>query len=240
MQVGSVQKAAFYVFLGMLCISINDLIVKQFSTNYPLHQIIFIRSAIAMLVTLVLVKVEGGFKILKTKQIKLHALRAISIFFCNMIFFSAIATLSLATATALFFAAPIFITLLSIPLLGEKVGIRRLLAVIFGFFGVFIMMKPNTWSGSDIHPFIYFLPVIAAMLYAFMQIMTRKLSKSSKPSALAFYIQVTFMSLSLIFGLIFGDGKLADLSSNTSMQFIFRGWLIPKGNELPYFLILGF
>ena len=48
------------------------------------------------------------------------------------------------------------------------------------------------------------------------------------------------MSLSLIFGLIFGDGKLADLSSNTSMQFIFRGWLIPKGNELPYFLILGF
>jgi S-adenosylmethionine uptake transporter len=73
-----------------------------------------------------------------------------------------------------------------------------------------------------------------------MQIMTRKLSKSSKPSALAFYIQVTFMSLSLIFGLIFGDGKLADLSSNTSIQFIFRGWLIPKGNELPYFLILGF
>ena len=80
MQVESVQKAAFYVFLGMLCISINDLIVKQFSTSYPLHQIIFIRSAIAMLVTLVLVKVEGGFKILKTKQIKLHALRAISIF----------------------------------------------------------------------------------------------------------------------------------------------------------------
>jgi S-adenosylmethionine uptake transporter len=193
-----------------------------------------------MLLTLFLVKVEGGVKILKTNKIQLHALRAISIFLCNMIFFSAIATLPLATATALFFAAPIFITLLSIPLLGERVGIRRLLAVIFGFFGVFIMMKPNTWSGSDIHPFIYFLPVIAAMLYALMQIMTRKLSKSSKPSALAFYIQVTFMSLSLIFGLIFGDGKLADLSSNTSIQFIFRGWLIPKGNELPYFLILGF
>ena len=224
----------------MLCISINDLIVKQFSTNYPLHEIIFIRSTIAMLLTLFLVKVEGGVKILKTNKIQLHALRAISIFLCNMIFFSAIATLPLATATALFFAAPIFITLLSIPLLGERVGIRRLLAVIFGFFGVFIMMKPNTWSGSDIHPFIYFLPVIAAMLYALMQIMTRKLSKSSKPSALAFYIQITFMSLSLIFGLIFGDGKLADLSSNTSMQFIFRGWLIPTGNELPYFLILGF
>ena len=239
-QAGSVQKAAFYVFLGMLCISINDLFVKQFSKNYPLHEIIFIRSLIAILFTLLLVKSEGGLKILKTQQPIQHALRAVAIFLCNMIFFSAIATLPLATATALFFVAPIFITLLSIPLLGEKVGIRRLLAVITGFLGVFIMMKPNTWSMSDIPPFIYFLPVIAAVLYALMQIMTRKLSKSSKPAALAFYIQLTFVVFSLIFGLIFGDGKLADVSSNTSLHFILKGWTFPKTSDLPYFFALGF
>ena len=238
-QAGSVQKASFYVFLGMLCISINDLFVKQFSKNYPLHEIIFIRSLIAILFTLLLVKSEGGLKILKTQQPIQHALRAVAIFLCNMIFFSAIATLPLATATALFFVAPIFITLLSIPLLGEKVGIRRLLAVITGFLGVFIMMKPNTWSMSDIPPFIYFLPVIAAVLYALMQIMTRKLSKSSKPAALAFYIQLAFVIFSLIFGLTFGDGKLADVSSNTSLQFIFKGWAFPKTSDLPYFFALG-
>jgi len=236
---GSVQKASLYVFLGMLCISINDLFVKQFSKNYPLHEIIFIRSLIAILFTLLLVKSEGGLKILKTQQPIQHALRAVAIFLCNMIFFSAIATLPLATATALFFVAPIFITLLSIPLLGEKVGIRRLLAVIIGFLGVFIMMKPNTWTMSDIPPFIYFLPVIAAVLYALMQIMTRKLSKSSKPAALAFYIQLAFVIFSLIFGLIFGDGKLADVSSNTSLQFIFKGWAFPKTSDLPYFFALG-
>lgn len=240
MQAGSVQKASFYVFLGMLCISINDLFVKQFSKNYPLHEIIFIRSLIAILFTLLLVKSEGGLKILKTQQPIQHALRAVAIFLCNMIFFSAIATLPLATATALFFVAPIFITLLSIPLLGEKVGIRRLLAVIIGFLGVFIMMKPNTWSMSDIPPFIYFLPVIAAVLYALMQIMTRKLSKSSKPAALAFYIQLAFVIFSLIFGLIFGDGKLADVSPNTSLQFILKGWTFPKTSDLPYFFALGF
>ena len=238
-QAGSVQKASFYVFLGMLCISINDLFVKQFSKNYPLHEIIFIRSLIAILFTLLLVKSEGGLKILKTQQPIQHALRAVAIFLCNMIFFSAIATLPLATATALFFVAPIFITLLSIPLLGEKVGIRRLLAVIIGFLGVFIMMKPNTWTMSDIPPFIYFLPVIAAVLYALMQIMTRKLSKSSKPAALAFYIQLAFVIFSLIFGLTFGDGKLADVSSNTSLQFIFKGWAFPKTSDLPYFFALG-
>ena len=239
-QAGSIQKASFYVFLGMLCISINDLFVKQFSKNYPLHEIIFIRSLIAILFTLLLVKSEGGLKILKTQQPIQHALRAVAIFLCNMIFFSAIATLPLATATALFFVAPIFITLLSIPLLGEKVGIRRLLAVITGFLGVFIMMKPNTWSMSDIPPFIYFLPVIAAVLYALMQIMTRKLSKSSKPAALAFYIQLTFVIFSLIFGLIFGDGKLADVSANPSLQFILKGWTFPKTSDLPYFVALGF
>ena len=90
------------------------------------------------------------------------------------------------------------------------------------------MMKPNTWSMSDIPPFIYFLPVIAAVLYALMQIMTRKLSKSSKPAALAFYIQLTFVIFSLIFGLIFGDGKLADVSSNTSLQFILKVGLFRK------------
>ena len=238
-QAGSVQKASFYVFLGMLCISINDLFVKQFSKNYPLHEIIFIRSLIAILFTLLLVKSEGGLKILKTQQPIQHALRAVAIFLCNMIFFSAIATLPLATATALFFVAPIFITLLSIPLLGEKVGIRRLLAVIIGFLGVFIMMKPNTWTMSDIPPFIYFLPVIAAVLYALMQIMTRKLSESSKPAALAFYIQLAFVIFSLIFGLTFGDGKLADVSSNTSLQFIFKGWAFPKTSDLPYFFALG-
>ena len=101
MQAGSVQKASFYVFLGMLCISINDLFVKQFSKNYPLHELIFIRSLIAILFTLLLVKSQGGLKILKTQQPIQHALRAVAIFLCNMIFFSAIATLPLATATAL-------------------------------------------------------------------------------------------------------------------------------------------
>ena len=101
------------------------------------------------------------------------------------------------------------------------------------------MMKPNTWTMSDIPPFIYFLPVIAAVLYALMQIMTRKLSKSSKPAALAFYIQLAFVIFSLIFGLTFGDGKLADVSSNTSLQFIFKGWAFPKTSDLPYFFALG-
>ena len=72
-----------------------------------------------------------------------------------------------------------------------------------------------------------------------MQIMTRKLSNSSKPAALAFYIQLTFVIFSLIFGLIFGDGKLADVSSNTSLQFILKGWTFPKTSDLPYFFALG-
>ena len=80
-------------------------------------------------------------------------------------------------------------------LLGEKVGIRRLLAVIIGFLGVFIMMKLNT-DHVDIPPFI-FPSCYCSSSILIMQIMTCKLSKSSKPAALAFYIQLAFVIFSL-------------------------------------------
>jgi len=121
------------ILLGVAAISVNDMLIKRLSGGYPLHQIVFTRSAIGILLGLVLVKLEGGFHLLKTRQPGLHLLRGLLIVISNMSFFLALSVLPLAEATALFFAAPLFITLLSIPLLGEKVGPLRLGAVIVGF-----------------------------------------------------------------------------------------------------------
>ena len=130
------------ILLGVAAISVNDMLIKRLSGGYPLHQIVFTRSAIGILLGLVLVKLEGGFHLLKTRQPGLHLLRGLLIVISNMSFFLALSVLTLAEATALFFAAPLFITVLSIPLLGEKVGPLRLGAVIVGFIGVVIMMRP--------------------------------------------------------------------------------------------------
>ena len=105
-----------FVVLGMFCISLNDVMIKEFSGDYPLHQIVFARSGIGIMFSLVLVQMEGGWGILKTRRPGLHMLRGLLIVIANMTFFLALAVLPLADATALFFAAPLFITVLSIPI----------------------------------------------------------------------------------------------------------------------------
>ena len=113
---------------GMFCISINDMVVKSLSGDYPLHQLIFLRSFVAMSITLVFLWMEGGFRELKVDQPHLHGLRALLIMIANSCFYAALVAMPLAMATAIYFVAPLFVTLLAIPVLGERVGPRRIAA----------------------------------------------------------------------------------------------------------------
>ena len=216
------------------------MLIKQLSGGYPLHEMVFTRSFIAILFSFVFVQLEGGWRILRTKQPVLHILRGLLIVTSNMTFFVALAAIPLADATALFFAAPLFITLLSIPILGEKVGPLRLGAVVFGFIGVIIMQRP--WEGVDTlgaSRVILLLPVVAALTYALNQLLTRKLGVQSKASALAVYIQATFIIVSIGFYLIAGDGRFAQGSDNASIQFLLRAWVWPDQSDYWLFAVLG-
>ncbi|NRB01961.1 MAG: DMT family transporter [Rhodobacteraceae bacterium] len=229
-----------FVVLGMFCISLNDVMIKEFSGDYPLHQIVFARSGIGIMFSLVLVQMEGGWGILKTRRPGLHMLRGLLIVIANMTFFLALAVLPLADATALFFAAPLFITVLSIPILGEKVGPLRLSAVAIGFVGVLIMQRP--WAGSEeltVNRLILLLPVLSALTYALNQLLTRKLGVESKASALAVYIQGMFVIVSLGFFFVAGDGRFVDANSSDSMTFLLRAWVWPAPQDQWVFFLLG-
>ncbi len=230
-----------FVLAGVFFISINDMLIKQLSGGYPLHQMVFTRSIIGIMFSLIFVQMEGGWRILRTNQPGLHVLRGLLIVTSNMTFFVALAAIPLADATALFFAAPLFITLLSIPILGEKVGPLRLGAVIFGFLGVVIMQRP--WEGVDTlgtSRLILLLPVVAALTYALNQLLTRKLGVKSKASALAVYIQGTFVVVSIGFYIVAGDGRFAEGSDNPSIQFLLRAWIWPAQSDFWLFGFLGF
>ncbi len=217
------------------------MLIKQLSGGYPLHQMVFTRSIIGIMFSLIFVQMEGGWRILRTNQPGLHGLRGLLIVTSNMTFFVALAAIPLADATALFFAAPLFITLLSIPILGEKVGPLRLGAVVFGFLGVVIMQRP--WEGVDTlgtSRLILLLPVVAALTYALNQLLTRKLGVKSKASALAVYIQGTFVVVSIGFYIIAGDGRFAEGSDNPSIQFLLRAWIWPAQSDFWLFGFLGF
>ncbi|MEM6823817.1 MAG: DMT family transporter [Pseudomonadota bacterium] len=226
------------LIVGMVCISINDMLVKRLSGDYPLHQIVFVRSAIGLLLNLVILQFEGGFGLLRTSRPVLHLVRALLIVVANLAYFTALAVLTLATSNALFFIAPMLITLLSIPLLGEKVGPRRILAVVVGFVGVLFIVL-DAGAVGDVPPLALALPIVAALAYALMQILTRKLGASSTAAAMAIYIQATFLVVSLLFFAIAGDGRFAEGSENPSVDFALRAWVWPNSQDIWVFLAIG-
>lgn len=229
-----------FIIAGMAAISVNDMLIKQLSGGYPLHQLVLTRSAIGLIFSLALVQMEGGWRILQTRQPGLHILRGLLVVLSNMSFFVALAVIPLADATALFFAAPFFITVLSIPLLGEKVGPLRIGAVLVGFAGVLVMQRP--WAGEaelEADRLVLLLPVFAALTYALMQLMTRKLGITTKASALSLYIQVMFILVSLGFWLVAGDGRYALNTENPSLVFLLRAWVWPAQGDWPVLIGLG-
>ncbi len=232
--------AIAFVLAGVFAISINDMLVKQLSGGYPLHEIVFARSAIGIAFSLIIVQFEGGLGILKTRRPALHLLRGLLVVVANMTFFLALAAIPLADATALFFAAPLFITLLSIPILGEKVGPVRMTAVMVGFAGVVIMQRPWADAGQlEASRLVLLLPVVAALTYALNQLMTRKLGVDTKASALSIYIQGTFIVVSLLFFAIAGDGRFVTDASSPSMQFLLRAWVWPTRTDTWVLLGMG-
>ncbi len=229
--------------LGIFCVigaisifSTQDMAIKWLSGGYPLHQIVFIRAAVALTVTLVvLVPLEGNFANLKSKRWRLHLLRGGAIVIGNMCFFAGLASLPLAEAVAIFFTAPLIITVLAVPLLGERLSWRRMSAVLVGLLGALVIIRP----GGETFQHAAVLPLVAAVAYSCMQMMTRKLGMAEKASVMAFYIQLMFLLASSAFWLVAGDGRFAG-SGNPSTEFLLRAWVWPSGQDMVIMCAIGF
>ena len=215
---------------GILCLvgalgslTISDSIIKWLSADLPLHQITLLRSCFALIAVMVMVQLEGGVATLKTERPILHLLRGSMLVLANMFFFLALAALPLADTVVLFYTAPLFICILSQPVLGEKVGLRRWSVIAVGMVGVIIVLRP----ASDLFQMVSLLPIMAALCYAGMTMMTRKLGLRESAGALTFYIQVAFIAISLMVGLAIGDGS-HDIYDNRSLGFLLRAWSWPS------------
>lgn len=214
--------------------SLMDAVVKWLSADYPLHEIVMFRSVLALFLTLIIIHFEGGIRMLLTGQPGMHIIRGLMVAVANMTFYLALAVMPIAEATALFFIAPLLITGLSVPFLGETVGWRRWLAIIMGFVGVLVMMG----VGTGIIKFVAILPLIAALAYAGTQLMARKIGIMDKASVMSFYITITFIIISAGFGIIAGDGKFADQES-ASLIFLFRAWIWPDTQGMLLMIAAG-
>jgi S-adenosylmethionine uptake transporter len=222
------------ILAGMVAMSTNDMLVKFLGGGFPLHQIIFVRASTAILMTLLIIRAEGGFRNLRTQNGWIHAMRGALVIGANMSFFLGLFVLPLAEATALYFIAPLVMSLLAVPLLGEKLSLARLSAVLAGLAGVAIMVRP----GGELFRLAALLPLASAFLYSMLQILTRRIGISEKASTMAFYTQASFIAFSAAFGLGFGDGHL-QFEPGTSLDFLFRAWIWPDFQNGLLLLALG-
>jgi len=221
--------AAWFTF------SLNDVGIKLLSGDYPLHQIVLIRAIIGLALTLALfMPLEGGYALIKTRNPAIHIARGLCIVMANMTFFAGLATISLPEATAIFFVAPLFITALSVLILGEKIGPRRWFAVAGGLIGVIVMVRP----GSQAFQLAALLPLVAAAGYAVLQILPRRIGLTEKASTMTFYVQLVFVVVCTAFGLVAGDGRFAPGDSQ-SLDFLLRAWAWPTGSDWLVMIGLG-
>ena len=219
---------------ALACLTVSDSIIKWLSPELPLHQITLFRSCFALVIVMFIVQLEGGLVTLKTRRPILHFVRGSMLVLANMFFFVGLAAMPLAETVVLFYTAPLFICILSQPVLGERVGLSRCLVIIVGLIGAIIMLRP----GSEVFKLVSLLPILAALSYATMTMMTRKLGIREKAGALTFYIQLAFIVISSITGLAIGDGSF-DLYDNKSLGFLLRAWVWPNSYQLQLLMLCG-
>lgn len=228
--------AALCAMAAVTFFTLNDVSIKLLSGGYALHQIMLIRSIIGILVLLcIFMPMQGGFAILKTKQLGFHLMRGMAVVFANLTFFLGLAELQVAEATAIFFVSPLLITLFSIIFLKEQVGIHRWSALVVGMIGILVILRP----GTDAFKLVSLLPIAAAIGYAALNVMTRYSGKTESALTMSFYIQMTLIMISLGFWICVGDGRYAN-PEHTALYFLLREWTVFNPGDWYLFLIIGF
>jgi drug/metabolite transporter (DMT)-like permease len=179
--------AVGYKLLSAAVLAIMFALIKQLGGEYPVGQIVFVRSFFALLPVLWLVHRLGGWRVLRTEHPGAHLRRSVSGLCSLFLSFKAVGMLPLATATALGYAAPLFITLLAMPLLGESVRIQRLAVVVIGFVGVLLMAHPDA---RGLSPGVL-VALAGAVATALALISIRKMRDTESNIAIVFYFSLS-------------------------------------------------
>jgi drug/metabolite transporter (DMT)-like permease len=178
---------------GGLCFAIQDAGIKWLSGEMLVLQILFLRSAIGLVFLAGSSRLSGEKINLIVKRPGMLLVRTIISLISWVCFFYGLKYLPLATAVALFFSFPIFLAILSVPILGEKVGIRRSLGILAGFVGVILITKPA--AGLSV-PML--LMLTAALGWALVASITRILGEGENTSTMLFY---TLIGMILVLGI---------------------------------------
>lgn len=231
---GTAGGASILVF-GLFAFSIQDIIIKHFSDELSVLQIVFVRGLIAMSLLFMMIRMMPETIALVSKRPLLMLMRGLLGFSSYTCYYLAVAAMPLAEVASITFTMPLFITAMSALILREYVGIRRWGAVIVGFVGVLIMLSPS----GEFNGLAVAFAFMAAITYASQTIITRFLGSHDHALTIAFNAIFVFTLASLVISLLMYSGIISITSSHPSLAFFGRDWIMPAGLDLILLLVIG-
>lgn len=232
-------RGAFWVTLSCLCVATMAAIVKGLGTRLDSFQLAFFRALFGLLAVLPFA-VAAGWGVLRTKRLGLHLVRAIAGTVAMMSGFYALTQLSLATATAIGFTAPLFLTVLAALVLHEVVRWRRWSATAFGFLGVLVIFRPGTG--------VLELAALAALFSAFgiatVRLLIKRLAVTEKPLTMIVYLGLISTAVSAVpSAFVWQTPTLIEIAmlvllgcvASLSQVFMIRGYGIGEASALAPF-----
>ncbi|MFS2156786.1 DMT family transporter [Pseudomonas sp. Pseusp122] len=208
-------KGIALLLLATFLFSSHDTLSKYLSGFYPIFMVVWVRYVVHTVLMACIFMPSAGLRVLRTKRPGLQALRAGCLLGTSLFFTTGLMYIPMAEATAINFLAPLLITALSVPLLGEKVTRKQWAAVLVGFSGVLIIVHP----GGELFTPASLLPLCSALCFAFYQLLTRMLSTYDSPTTSNFFA-----------------GLFNSLVMSALVPFF---WQTPELKHLPFMLALG-
>ena len=215
-------RAILLITLAILLFDIQGAIIKHLGDRYSVPQIATFRNIFGLVPSILalyfLTEWPDGRMSMKLKKWPLTILRGFSISLAQFFFYWSITIMEFATAATLAFAGPLFITTLSVPILKHHVGLIRWCAVMIGFVGIVMVMRPS----SGLFEVTALLPVLAAFGYGLSSVLVRLFDDESPTAVINIYTTLTTLGCSAI--LMFAMKAYEPITSVTDWL-----WLIAMG-----------
>jgi drug/metabolite transporter (DMT)-like permease len=221
--------------IGIFVFSTQDTIIKSISGTHAVTLAIFLRSIVSFPILLVLVAYEGGLSTILTPHWKLLLTRGLILFLAYISYYTALAAMPMAEVTALFSVAPIMVTMMSGPILGEKVSRLAWVAVVIGLIGSLLIVRPGT---SIFNP-AALLPLASAATYAYAMILARKHAANVPTAVMSFYQNMTYLISAPVLGYLLGAGVIGSATAHPSLGFLLRPWAWPNTHDMLLMMACG-
>ena len=231
----SPKVAVGLILTALVFLSLQDGLVKFVSDQTSLWQFQIIRSLFNLGFIFIGLSVVGGWNLIWPRNFRAVMFRTLAIMGTMIFFFSGAPFLSLPEMGAGLYTYPVFMTILSIIFLKEKVGIWRLAAVALAAMGAFLIFKP---LGQSFHS-AQILPIFAGLFYSINAIILRKYCRSESPVTMATWASFGFLTMCSLGAIIVGISPISE-SSEASWPFILEAWPTLTGVVITFALICAF